>query len=157
MPSASARTAIELMFELITLTWEWSYGDSNPRPLACHSWAHRPAESKLVALRQVRPGQPSGWVWPEPSRSGCVVTWLVTGPQGAAGASQAPRLAPPRGPADQGWRPKPHRDAQRGAHRTSTGPPQVSTAPVLQSRSGTITGRTNRPEVLLSEDPPDLG
>jgi hypothetical protein len=105
------------------MSLKWSYGDSNPRLLACHSWAHRPSESKMVALRQVRPGQPSGWVWPEPSRSGCVVTWLVTGPRGAAGAGQAPRLAPPTGRADQGWRSKPHRDAQRGAHRTSTGPP----------------------------------
>jgi hypothetical protein len=131
----ATRAAGKRMFEYVTLSWVWSYGDSNPRPLACHSWAHRPAESKLVALRQVRPGQPSGWVWPEPSRSGCVVTRLVTGPRGAAGAGQAPQLAPPRGPADQGWRPKPHRDAQRGAHRTSTAPAGLhSSSPPVKIR-----------------------
>jgi hypothetical protein len=27
----------EELFEFMALTWEWSYGDSNPRPLACHS------------------------------------------------------------------------------------------------------------------------
>jgi hypothetical protein len=27
----------EQMFEFDTLTWKWSYGDSNPRPLACHT------------------------------------------------------------------------------------------------------------------------
>jgi len=25
------------MFEYVALSWVWSYGDSNPRPLACHS------------------------------------------------------------------------------------------------------------------------
>jgi hypothetical protein len=25
------------MFEYVALSWVWSYGDSNPRPLACHA------------------------------------------------------------------------------------------------------------------------
>ena len=36
-----AQPAEAKLFEFMPLSWEWSYGDSNPRPLACHQQATR--------------------------------------------------------------------------------------------------------------------
>jgi hypothetical protein len=36
------KAALPRPFELIALNWEWSYGDSNPGPLACHEEMSRP-------------------------------------------------------------------------------------------------------------------
>jgi hypothetical protein len=35
----------------VLLSWEWSYGDSNPGPLACHTRSGRRLASPRIALR----------------------------------------------------------------------------------------------------------
>ncbi len=50
------------MFEYVTLSWVWSYGDSNPRPLACHGTCARFTNSRRAlthhAGRSNRPDLP---------------------------------------------------------------------------------------------------
>jgi hypothetical protein len=37
MSERIAQTVDLHLFEFMALKWGWSYGDSNPRPLACHA------------------------------------------------------------------------------------------------------------------------
>ena len=45
MPERIAQKDDLHLFEFMVLKWEWSYGDSNPRPLACHEARTLPATS----------------------------------------------------------------------------------------------------------------
>jgi len=48
-----ARKPDRRLFEFMALNWEWSYGDSNSGPLACHQQAVRPGECVCAGQRPV--------------------------------------------------------------------------------------------------------